>query len=152
MAEVIGIDHIYLTVSDMALAEPFYDLVMLHALGFRKNRFTLGGEAHVQYFNRHFGIVLRPARIDAAHQPYAPGLHHLCLRVDTAADVHAVADRLQQAGIAATPARRHPEYAPDYVASHLTDPDGIRLEVTNYRQERRDRHDDWEAQGPTVAE
>jgi hypothetical protein len=26
---------------------------------------------------------------------------------------------------------------------HGTDPDGIRLEVTNYRQERRERHDNW---------
>jgi hypothetical protein len=25
----------------------------------------------------------------------------------------------------------------------FTDPDGIRLEVTNYRQERRERHDNW---------
>jgi hypothetical protein len=26
----------------------------------------------------------------------------------------------------------------------LTDPDGVRLEITNYRQERRQRHDHWE--------
>jgi glyoxylase I family protein len=26
----------------------------------------------------------------------------------------------------------------------FTDPDGVRLEVTNYRQERRDRHDRWD--------
>ena len=27
----------------------------------------------------------------------------------------------------------------------LRDPDGLRLEITNYRQERRDRHDRWES-------
>jgi hypothetical protein len=38
----------------------------------------------------------------------------------------------------------YPEYAPNYVACFLSDPDGIRLEITNYRHERRQRHDAWE--------
>ena len=143
MAEVTGIDHIYLTVSDLTTSEPFYDQVLMKTLEFRKNKFVLGGDPHIQYFNRHFGFVLRPARVTAGHEPYSPGLHHLCLRVDSAAEVHAVATQLQAAGIAATPAQRYPDYAPDYTATFFTDPDGMRLEVTNYRQERRDRHDHW---------
>ncbi|MEO6016017.1 MAG: VOC family protein [Polaromonas sp.] len=143
MAEVTGIDHIYLTVSDLAKSEPFYDQVLMKTLEFRKNKFVLGGDPHIQYFNRHFGFVLRPARVTAAHEPYSPGLHHFCLRVDSAAEVHAVATQLQAAGIAATPAQLYPDYAPDYTATFFTDPDGMRLEVTNYRQERRDRHDHW---------
>ena len=143
MTEVIGIDHCYLAVSDLARSERFYDLVMLDALGFRKNSFVLAGDAHIQYFNRHFGVVLRPARTPTQHDSYAPGLHHLCLRVESAADVRAVANALQTAGIAASEPRLHPEYAPDYVATFFTDPDGIRLEITNYRQERRSRHDHW---------
>jgi len=87
--EVIGIDHIYVTVSDLARAEAFYDKVF-GVLGFRKNRFVLGDDAHVQYYNRLFGYVLRPARSPAAHDPYAPGLHHLCLRVASAAEVSPV--------------------------------------------------------------
>jgi glyoxylase I family protein len=145
MAEAIGIDHIYLTVSDLARSEAFYDRVLQDALGFRKNRFEIGGDAHVQFYNRHFGIVLRPARQAAKHEPYAPGLHHLCLRVDSAAEVAEVAAGLRAAGIAASEARPWPEYAPDYVATFFEDPDGIRLEVTNYRQERRERHDRWHA-------
>lgn len=145
MAEVIGIDHIYLTVSDLARSEPFYDLALGQVLGFRKNRFTLGGDPHVQYYNRQFGFVLRPARRATPHDAYAPGLHHFCLRVDSAADVQAVSRGLQAAGIAATDARLYPDYAPDYMATFFEDPDGIRLEVTNYRQERRDRHDRWDA-------
>ena len=61
MPEVIGIDHIYISVSDLARSEAFYDRVM-PILGFRKNAFAIGGNAHVQYFNRHFGYVLRPAK------------------------------------------------------------------------------------------
>lgn len=147
MPEVIGIDHIYLTVSDLARAEAFYTQVLEKTLGYRSNRFTLGGDAHVQFYNRHHGIVLRPARVAASHEPYAPGLHHLCLRVDSAADVAEVARALQAAGIAASNAHTHPEYAPDYVATFFTDPDGLRLEVTNYRQERRERHDRWSELG-----
>lgn len=141
--EIIGIDHIYVSVADMARSEPFYDAVM-GILGFRKNRFAIGGEVHVQYYNRHFGYVLRPARSKVAHDAYAPGLHHLCFRVESAEDVRMLAARLRQAGIDASEPRLHPEYAPDYHATFLRDPDGVRLEITNYRHERRERHDHWD--------
>lgn len=143
MAEIIGIDHIYIAVSDLARAENFYDRVLQDTLGFRKSKFTLGGAPHIQYYNRHFGYVLRPSATQAAHDSTAPGLHHFCLRVESAADVVAVAARLRAAGIAASEAKCYPEYAPDYWATFFADPDGIRLEVTNYRQERRERHDNW---------
>jgi len=123
--EVTGIDHIYIAVSDLARSEIFYDRVLLDTLGFRKNKFTLGGEPHIQYYNRHFGYVLRPSG------------------VDTPADVVAVAVHLREKGIDASDAKLYPVYAPDYWATYFTDPDGIRLEVTNYRQERRERHDNW---------
>jgi glyoxylase I family protein len=142
MPEVVGIDHIYITVSDLAVSEAFYDRVM-SVLGFRKNSFALGGDPHIQYYNRHFGFVLRPAR-GGLHDPHAPGLHHLCLRVGTIEDVAETAKCLTVAGIAATAPKLYPEYAPDYCAVFFSDPDGVRLEITNYRHERRDRHDQWD--------
>ncbi|HEX3140095.1 MAG TPA: VOC family protein [Rhizobacter sp.] len=144
MIEVTGIDHIYITVSDMARSKAFYDRVLLGVLGFRSNSFTLGGDPHVQYYNRHFGYVLRPARGAAVHDPYAPGLHHFCLRVDSMAEVKAVSQALRDAGIDASEAHLHPGYASDYWATFFTDPDGVRLEVTNYRAERRERHERWD--------
>jgi catechol 2,3-dioxygenase-like lactoylglutathione lyase family enzyme len=146
LAEVTGIDHIYLAVSDLVKSERFYDRVLGVVLRFRKNEFVLGGDRHIQYYNRHFGFVLRPARVPRDHEPYATGLHHFCFRVDSQADVEAVADELRMQGIDATAAKLHPEYARDYMATFFEDPDGIRLEVTNYRQERRDRHDLWDRQ------
>jgi len=143
MTDVTGIDHMYISVSDLDRSEAFYDRVLLQVLGFRKNKFILGGEPHIQYFNRQFGYVLRPARTDAKHDSYAPGLHHFCLRVESIADVMAVAEALRATGIDASRASHFPQYAPDYWATFFSDPDGIRLEVTNYRQERRDRHDNW---------
>ena len=142
MTEIIGIDHIYIIASDMARSEAFYDRAM-SVMGFRKSTFAIEGDAHIQYFNRHFGYVLRPARSDQAHDAYSPGLHHLCFRVDSAADVVLIANGLRAAGINATEPTLHPNYAPDYWATFFSDPDGIRLEVTNYRQERRERHDQW---------
>lgn len=146
MPEVIGIDHIYLAVRDLAASRRFYDVVM-PILGFRSGSFQIGGDAHASYTNRHFGFVLRPARSGAAHDPYAAGLHHFCLRVGDNADVDAVAEALASAGIEVTPPRLYPQYAPDYYAVFFDDPDGIRLEVTNYRMERRERHDHWEEIG-----
>lgn len=143
MPEIIGIDHIYISVSDLERAERFYDCVFLN-LEFRKNNFTIDGDAHIQYYNRFFGYVLRPSRALRPHDAYSPGLHHLCFRVDTAADVRTAGDLLRDAGIEATPPKLFREYADDYVAIFFNDPDGLRLEITNYRQERRERHDRWD--------
>ena len=143
MPDVIGIDHIYITVSDLDASERFYDKLM-NILGFRKLRFQIGDEDHIHYYNRHFGYVLRPAHSKNTHNPYAPGLHHLCLRVEDEEAVADAAAQLQAIDIFATEPATYPEYAPDYFATFFTDPDGIRLEITNYRQERRKRHDDWD--------
>jgi catechol 2,3-dioxygenase-like lactoylglutathione lyase family enzyme len=142
MPEVLGIDHIYVTVSNMERSERFYDAVM-KALGFRKNEFQIGGEKHIQYYNREFGYVLRPAREKAQHNAYAPGLHHLCFRVEGESEVIEAARKLRAANVGVSEPKHFPEYAPDYVAVYFSDPDGIRLEITNYRQERRQRHDNW---------
>lgn len=144
MTDVIGIDHIYITVSDLAESERFYDRVMIKTLGFRKNKFSVAGDPHIQYFNRHFGFVLRPSHVFARHEPYAPGLHHFCLRVESAADVHSVAHQLRAVGVNATEPKLYPEYTDDYTATFFESPDGIRLEVTNYRQERKHRYSRWD--------
>ena len=142
MPEVLGIDHIYIAVADLAASERFYG-VALSVLGFRKNEFVIGGERHVQYYNRHFGYVLRPARMRRSHDAYAPGLHHLCFRVDSRADVEAAAAEIGKAGLAVTEVAHYPQYAPDYFACFIDDPDGLRLEITNYRLERRQRNEQW---------
>ena len=142
--EIIGIDHIYIAVSDIARSERFYDGVM-GILGFRKNTFTNDGDHHIQYYNRHFGFVLRPARgAMLAHHPLSPGLHHFCFRVEDAATLDAIARSFAEIGVNCSSPQLYPEYAPDYYALFFSDPDGIRLEITNYRQERRKRFEDWD--------
>jgi len=141
--EVIGIDHIYLAVSDVRRSEEFYDRIM-PLLGFKKNSFQNEGDLHIQYYNRHFGLVLRPARTKTAHDPLAPGLHHFCFRVEVRAAVDGVATGFAELQIECSAPQYYPEYAPDYYAIFFRDPDGVQLEVTNYRQERRKRFVDWD--------
>ncbi len=79
--EVIGIDHVYVTVRELARSQEFYDRDMA-VLGFRKSEATIGGDPHLLYHNRQFDYALRPARPGTPdHNPYAPGLHHFCFRV-----------------------------------------------------------------------
>ena len=77
--------------------------------------------------------------------PYAPGLHHLCLQVPTRADVDAAATALQERGISATEPKLYPEYNPEYYATFLADPDGIRLELVSRTSDRDDVVEYWNA-------
>ena len=143
--EVIGIDHVFVAVSDLRRSEEFYDR-MMPVLGFRKGEGTIGGDPHLFYYNRQFVYSLRPAREGApGHDPYAPGLHHLCFRVVDEAAVDRAARELRALGVEATEPRYYPEYAPDYYATFFEDPDGLRLEVMNFREIRRKIMYDWEA-------
>jgi glyoxylase I family protein len=132
-------------VSDLELSEEFYDRAM-GVLGFRKRKRSIGGDPHIHYYNRHFGYSIRPAREHApGHDPYAPGLHHFCFRVVDETAVDRTARGLRDASIEATEPRYYPEYAADYYATFFEDPDGVRLEVTNFREIRRKLMYDWEA-------
>src|SRR5258705_10239971 len=59
--EVIGIDHVYVTVRELVRSQRFYDGVM-RALGYRRVESVIGGDPHVHYYNRQVGFSLRPAR------------------------------------------------------------------------------------------
>ena len=50
---------------------------------------------------------------------------------------------LTRRDITASVAKFYPEYAPDYWATCFTDPEGTRLELTNYHLEHQERHDNW---------
>jgi catechol 2,3-dioxygenase-like lactoylglutathione lyase family enzyme len=147
--EVTGLDHLYLTVSDFAASERFYDLV-LKPLGFKKRRAPIGGDPHAHYYNRVMQLSIRPARTQVAHDSYAPGLHHVCLRLGNRADIDAAAATLGALGVRVTEPRLHPEYAPDYYAVFFEDPDGLRFELVALRQRRRDIVEQWDTLGDDI--
>ena len=135
--ELLGFDHVYLTVSDFARSRGFYDRLM-KALGFKKGTAPIGGAPHCHYYNRNLQISIRPARPGSRkHDSYAPGLHHLCLRVRDREAVDEIARKLRAMKIAIDGPRLWPEYAADYYALFFEDPDGIRFEVMNYRKGRK---------------
>jgi catechol 2,3-dioxygenase-like lactoylglutathione lyase family enzyme len=140
---VIGLDHIYLTVSDFARSEAFYDDVM-ELLGFRKGTKPIGGEPHAHYFNPVLQISIRPARSKSGFDPYAPGLHHLCLQLPDEAAVDAAAVSLERLGVVATEPKLYPEYNPDYYATFFEDPDGLRLELVARSPSRNEIVDRWD--------
>lgn len=133
--EVVGLDHIYLTVSDFARAEAFYDKV-LALLDYRKLDAPIGGDPHRHYFNRVMQISIRPSR-GGKHDPYAPGLHHLCLQLADNAAIDRAAHLLGEAGLDVTAPAFYPQYADDYYAIFFTDPDGIRHELVARRARRK---------------
>ena len=139
--EVVGLDHVYLAVTDLERSEKFYDTV-LALLDFRKIDAPIGGEPHRHYFNKVMQISLRPAR-GGTHDPYAPGLHHLCLQVADNAALDTLARLLRTAGIAIAEPALYPQYADDYYALFLADPDGIRLEVVARRVRRKQTVARW---------
>jgi len=142
--EVIAVDHIYVAVRDFDRSVAFYDGVM-RLLGFRKGTNPIAGERHAHYFNRVTQLSLRPARgVFAMHDPYQPGLHHICLRLPTNAEVDMAARDLGALGVKATAPRLYPEYAPDYYATFFSDPDGIRFELVAHRRMRTLIRDHWD--------
>jgi len=141
--EVIAIDHIYLTVSDLERSERYYDPIM-RLLDFRKGTKAIAGEPHVHYFNRVTQISLRGAHQPIGrHDPYAPGLHHLCLQLSDREAVDRAVASLAALGVAASAPRLYPVYAPDYYATFFEDPDGIRLELVALRHMRKLVRERW---------
>lgn len=142
--DVTAVDHVYVTVADLPRSERFYDAVM-RVLGFRKGTTPIAGERHLHYFNPVTQYTIRPARPGAGpHDPYRPGLHHVCFRVASQADVDAAAQALRGLGVAATDPRLYPEYAPDYYATFFADPDGVRLEIVAHCRLRSLIRDHWD--------
>jgi catechol 2,3-dioxygenase-like lactoylglutathione lyase family enzyme len=141
--DVVGLDHLYIAVSDFGRSEAFYDRVMA-LLGFRKGDKRIADEPHAHYFNRVMQYTIRPAKRGGPHDPYAPGLHHVCFQVRDRPAVDEAFRSLRGAGVEATEPRVYPQYHDDYYATFFEDPDGIRLEVVARSRYRRELAERWD--------
>ena len=136
------IDHIQVTVRDMAEAMPFYDALM-PLLGFdpaRRTEATLeSADLHVvEYIHPKLCFCIGSPRAsvagDAPHRRRPGALHHLAFRATSRAEIDALHRKLIEIGatIVAAP-REYPEYnPPTYYAVFFKDPTGIKYEVVHY--------------------
>jgi glyoxylase I family protein len=119
------LDHLRLTVRDVAEAYRLYDPV-LRALGFEEVDREDDG---VAWGKGQQWVILTPATRDGGHDAAAPGLHHIAF----AADDRSVVDRAHALAVAAGAEILDPpqefDYEPDYYATFFRDPNGFKLEV-----------------------
>lgn len=133
------IDHIQITVKDMAAAAPFYDK-FLPLLGFDLRK--KGGaviEEHefhvVEYTHPRLSFAITSPRsafaADTIHRRRPGALHHLAFRAESRAEVDRLHDELRAIGATiVTPPREYPEYTPPgYYALFFKDPEGIKYEI-----------------------
>ena len=129
--EVLGIDHVDLTVTDTAKSLPFYEKV-LGRLGFRR----LVHPRYHGFHNAHLIIGIKQADEGGktvAHNRFRPGLHHLALKAKERDDIDRFHDFLKSEGLTILDKPTYyPAYGPDYYAIFFSDPDGIKLELVHY--------------------
>ena len=124
--DVLGLDHVDLTVNDLARSIPFYEKV-LGALGFRR----VPHATYVAWANAHLAIVLRPAERNAVFDRYRVGLHHLAFEAPSRAHVDESAEWLRERGAEIESGPEEYSYVPGYYAVFFYDPDGIKLEIVH---------------------
>jgi catechol 2,3-dioxygenase-like lactoylglutathione lyase family enzyme len=129
--EVLGVEHLDLTVNDLQRSLPFYAKV-LEYLGFRR----VAHESYIAWSNGHMGIGFRvaaPEEKGIAFNRYRAGLHHLALRAKSREDVDEFYQFLLQEGITILdPPAEYPQYGPNYYAVFFADPDGMKLEFVHF--------------------
>jgi glyoxylase I family protein len=128
--DVLGVDHVDLTVKDVARSTAFYDTV-LGELGFRRVPSSL--ELDVNWANAHVSIGIyeaAPEEKSAVHSRRRAGFHHLALRAKSRDDVDRFHAFLVREGITVLdPPAEYPKYGPGYYAVFFADPDGMKLEL-----------------------
>ena len=136
------IDHIQITVQDMAVAVPFYDR-LLPLLGFNlQSKTSAVIDAHefhvVEYSHPRLAFSItspRSALQDQTVHRRRPGaLHHLAFRASSRAEVDRLFGELQAIGaVIVTPPREYPEYTPPgYYAVFFKDLEGNKYEIVTH--------------------
>jgi len=130
--EVLGVEHVDLTVNSLERSAAFYDQV-LAALGFRR---LADDTDNIRWANAHMSIGIRSARPEHSAETfnrYRAGLHHLALKAHRREDVDRFHRFLVENGIAVLdPPAEYPEYGPHYYAVFFGDPDGMKLELVHF--------------------
>ena len=126
--EINGIAHLFLTVSDIEKALPFYEKL----LGFLGMKPVIKNESILYCVGGRTAVGIMPADPEHRGERFVQrrvGLHHVCFRAREREDV----DRVHELAIELGATIVHPpetgNWAPGYYSVLFEDPDGIRLEV-----------------------
>jgi catechol 2,3-dioxygenase-like lactoylglutathione lyase family enzyme len=130
MIDINGIAHVQLSVTDFAAGRIFYRWLLHDMFGMtiqydsERSFYCIGGRT---------GVLITPADPElsaAGFDQRRVGLHHLCFRLRSAADVDALHAALQsRGGVPIVHPPREDAWAPGYYSILFEDPDGIRLEA-----------------------
>jgi catechol 2,3-dioxygenase-like lactoylglutathione lyase family enzyme len=130
-----AVNHIALTLSDLAESERRFYAPVLGFLGYEKvedipQKMTL-------WVNMDAAVAVNLWQAEdrlagRSHERYAPGFHHCAFGVDSRGEVDALHDLLQKEGIGVLDApAEYPQYAPGYYAVFFEDPDGLKFEAVH---------------------
>jgi catechol 2,3-dioxygenase-like lactoylglutathione lyase family enzyme len=129
---VNGIAHIQLTVNDPERCLPFWEK-LCH---FMDMKTLLRNEESIYCIGSRTGILVRgapPEKRGTRFDQDTSGLHHICFRARSAADVAAIADFAEHELGAKIIHRAEDgsQFAPGYFSVLFEDPDGIRIEANH---------------------
>lgn len=132
------LDHVSITVGDMARAAPFWDAVMT-TLGvpcvWREATAIGYGQRNCATDDAHTYLTIREHAGAAPNAFEAPG-RHWCFRAPNRAAVDAFhLAGLGNGGSCSGPPGIRPHYHAGYYAAFVVDPDGNRIEAVCHRQE-----------------
>jgi catechol 2,3-dioxygenase-like lactoylglutathione lyase family enzyme len=136
MPRVVGIDHLVLSVGDLARSKAYYARV-LGFLGFRL-KYELGDFAGWSNGKTLFWI----AQADSAgrkrkHRKGDIGFHHYAFELESRAAVDALGAFLEQHGLPVADPPGSYNGDDQYYAVFFHDPDGMRLEAMHYGAARK---------------
>ena len=128
LIEVNGIAHTVLSVTNVVTSRKFYE-PLLTFLGMKK---VADGETGFYFVGGRTAIgvmACAPEHQSAGFDQQRVGLHHLCFRAKSRADVDAVYEYLKEKQTTIIQPAQDGEWAPGYYSVLFEDPDQIRLEV-----------------------
>jgi catechol 2,3-dioxygenase-like lactoylglutathione lyase family enzyme len=130
-----SINHLALTVTDLARSIAFYDKV-LGFMGYQRVEVPeqtqrLMKTPLVAWAGSNNSITMRPARGPNASRPHdrnSPGLNHLAFNAAHREDVDRMHSLLKEIGAEILDAPAEYPYFPGYYAVYFSDPDGLKIE------------------------
>ena len=127
-----SINHIALTVRDLAQSENRFYAPVLGFLGYDKVE-DIPGKMTL-WFNAGASMAVNlwqaePELRDHLHARYAPGFHHCAFALESREEVDALHDLLVRGAIRVLDApAEYPQYAPGFYAVYFQDDDGLKFE------------------------